>query len=60
MAQSLYHPPTLSPLERVQFDTMRADLEAEKARNERLENALLELAELIAAHDDGIVELAEE
>lgn len=59
MAQSLYHPPTLTPLERVQFDNMYADLVKEKARNERLENAVLELAEIIANHDNGIVELAE-
>ena len=60
MTKPLYQKPTLSPLERVQFDNMRADLAAEKARNERLENALLELAQIIAQHDNGIVELAED
>lgn len=40
------------------MERLAAELAAEKQRNDELETAAVELAELAAAHDEALVELA--
>lgn len=54
-----YNRKGLSPAERAKLDNAAADAEAGKEGQDDIEAALIELAELAAAQDDALVELAE-
>ena len=53
-----YNPRGMSPLERAMFDNMRAKQEEYERRFEENEAAMCELADMAAAQDDALVEIA--
>lgn len=54
-----YAPRSLTPLERAKLDNVAAGVAAGEVAQTDAEAALVELAEMIAAQDDALVELAE-